>query len=113
MNLPKIHKRERVHQEADLSFNKRIGEVFKKNEVRYDESITIFSQCIVNLTSDKKVMISKVHEIIETILEDIAGNYNLTYGEKAIMLASIMQTHAKYVIRFERHGNLSGAGGLE
>ena len=113
MNLPQVHERVLISQEAEGEFSVRIfKEVFEEYKPRLDESINVFSQSIINLSREEKekVFINDSHKRLEDILEEVSEKYSLTYGEKVRILTSKIQSDAKYVIRWERHKDLSKEG---
>jgi hypothetical protein len=43
---------------------------------------------------------------------ELCDHYSLTNGERLMLIGSILQGDAKYIIREERHGDASKPGGL-
>ena len=115
MDLPEIHERVWIVQEASGMFGMKTIEVSKKhNNTRFDEAIQAYSQCIVNLTlaTDKKVYLNDFQKEIEKVLEEVSEKYQLSYGEKVQLLTEKISSAAKYVIRWERHKDFSKEGDL-
>lgn len=116
MNLPQLHERVFISQKAESVLSKRLyDKVFNNYAPKLDESINVFSQCIINLTKEEseKVFINEPHRKIENILDEVSNEYNLTYGEKVNILVGKIQGDVKYVIRWERHKDLSKEGSIK
>lgn len=116
VNLPVIHERVSIVDKARCDFSIRLyeEEVLAKDETTLDKSIEAFSQAILNLNrkDSGKVNVNEYQKIIERVLDEVNSKYGLTYGENVSILASNIQKDSKYVIRFERHGDLKKEGGL-
>lgn len=111
MNLPEVHERTMIVQEAEALFGMKIIEIKRKYPyIRLHEAIQAFSQCIVNLTTNNKVVFSDFQKDIEQILEDVSKEYELTFGEKVKLLVGRIEYENKFVIRWERHRDLSKEG---
>ncbi|MCT4662675.1 MAG: hypothetical protein N4A40_12510 [Tissierellales bacterium] len=111
MNLPVLHERVDITEDAENEFRFRLSkEVWSKCELTLDKCIEILSQCILNLNSDNKMIKTEYQEQVEKLLDEISEKYELTYGEKVKILASRLLDESKYVIRWERHRNLNKEG---
>lgn len=58
-------------------------------------------------------VIRKAQSEIEWKLINLVNLHELTDGEVLQMLSSFMATQAKYMIRFERHGETETPGGIQ
>lgn len=109
MNLPEVkenHKRVDIVERAYYFFKKRVIEEAYHHSVSLDTAIHAFSQSIVNLTTSNKIQLNDFHSSVEEILNVIASEYELTYGERILMLSRCIDREAKYVLRWERHKDL-------
>ncbi|WP_113675900.1 hypothetical protein [Vallitalea guaymasensis] len=113
MNLPKQNKRVSIVQKAESEFLSKVYNIFESYNPPLDESINIFSQCIINLTQEEKKYINVQQESIEKILEEVSDEHYLTYGEKVHILLNPINKDAKFVLRWERHKNFNKAADVE
>lgn len=113
MNLPKMHKRVMPVKEASIEFGNKLSELMEKHDLHLDESILAYSQCIANLSSDNSIIHNEYQKDVWDKLEQVAEKYELTYGEKVQILISYMQMDTRYVIRWERHKDLTKEGDWE
>jgi hypothetical protein len=113
MRLPDVHERVFIVQEAAGIFGMKTSELSRKHNRGADETIQVYSQCIVNLTLENKVYFNDFQRDIEKVLEEVAEEYQLSYGEKVKLLTEKISSEAKYVIRWERHKDVSREGDLE
>lgn len=54
--------------------------------------------------------VQQAKQVIDSQISDVADEHHLTYGEIFSILSEIMASHAKYLIREERHGDASIPG---
>ncbi|MDF2879611.1 MAG: hypothetical protein K0R54_168 [Clostridiaceae bacterium] len=116
MNLPQVHERFFIAQEAESIFAIRVNkEVFDGYEPEISEIINMLSQSILNLEKEEneKNIINEYHKKIEDILKDVSTKYNLTYGEMVGILTAKIQSFIKYQIRLERHNDINKEGSLK
>ncbi|MCQ4925033.1 hypothetical protein NE686_18170 [Tissierella carlieri] len=115
MNLPEVHERVMIVQNAEGELGLKIySEYLKDSGITMDEAVNIYSQCILNLSrvdkDESKIFISDTHKEVEKILSEVSKKFNLTYGEKVKILASRIQNESKYIIRWERHKDFEKEG---
>jgi hypothetical protein len=110
MNLPEVHERTLIVQEATGIFGMKTVEVSRKHKKRIYEEIEAYSQCIVNLSAENKVYLNDFQKDIEKVLEEVSEKYQLSYGERVQLLTEKISSAVKYVVRWERHKDLSKEG---
>lgn len=113
MSFPKMNKRVMPVKEASIEFGNKLSDLMEKHDLHLDQSILAYSQCIANLSSEKNVIHNEYQKDVLEELEQVAEKYELTYGEKVQILISYMQVDTRYVIRWERHKDLTKEGDLE
>lgn len=104
MNLPKISDREFVVREASIEFSSLCQEalnIYAKN-LDLGQVIEAYNQIIINLFSETKVTHNDFQKEIEKALELLVNKYQITLGEKMLLITekSINVIHS--VISWER-----------
>lgn len=105
------HERTMIVSKAECEFRLQISEkelIPKKFTLQ--EAVNIYAQCILDLSKEEIVPLNDIHKKLSELLEKISEKYNLTFGEKTRMLSDIINNHSKYIIRWERHRDLSKPG---
>lgn len=110
MNLPEINERAFVVRDAERLFGSEISILCTENKTTYNQAIRAYGHIIATLWSEEEHVSDAFEAGVRSLLERISEQYNLTYGEKTHLLASIILENSKYVIRWERHGTIEHEG---
>ncbi len=108
--MTQLHERVLISQKAGAEIKLEIGNILNKYELHYDDTIQVYGQSIANLTLKEKVILGEFHREVEECLSKYTEQYSLTIGEKIRILCDILQNDAKYLIRWERHGDFDKEG---
>lgn len=113
-NLPELHTRISIVQEARAHFKMESLKLSEKYKVTLNRSITTYGRIISSLWEQADENMKDGFQMeVETLLKDCTNQYNLTFGEKTQIIAEIIEDNAKYVIRWERHASLDKVGDLK